>query len=127
MRDVKVEFITGCRVSANGDVYVYDICREPVTRCGDCCHYSEHGDAAATCENTKTVLLDKDGYCSWALPKKSRFISPAEAAARLRLLDEMFDTEEKHVMADTLLCEILEQQGYGEAVAQFENMGKWYS
>jgi len=37
------------------------------------------------------------------------------------------DTEEFHVEADKLLCEILERLGYGEGVAIFRKHPKWYS
>lgn len=51
------------------------------------------------------------------------------------LMDEMAahvqkeptDADETHLAADNLMCEILEQFGYGEGIAAFKEMPKWYS
>jgi hypothetical protein len=37
------------------------------------------------------------------------------------------DPEMDHVRADELLCEVLEQLGYGEGVAVFRDAKKWYA
>ncbi len=37
------------------------------------------------------------------------------------------DTEEAHVLADRLLCDIAKRCGYGRAVQVFEDMYKWYA
>ena len=35
--------------------------------------------------------------------------------------------EDRHVAADRLMCEVLKELGYGDGVAIFESMGKWYA
>ena len=37
------------------------------------------------------------------------------------------DEEVRHFMADGALCHALEDLGYGEAVAIFDDMNKWYA
>ena len=37
------------------------------------------------------------------------------------------DTELSHIRADELMCEILEELGYGEGIFVFRDMAKWYS
>ena len=48
-------------------------------------------------------------------------------AETMRELDALGDEEIKHSMADDLLCETLERLGYGEGVAVFRDMDKWYA
>ena len=43
------------------------------------------------------------------------------------ILRGTFDPEMSHIIADRLICELLETLGYGEAVKIFEEMEKWYS
>lgn len=40
---------------------------------------------------------------------------------------EPSDEEAAHVVADNLLCLILDEHGYGDGVAIFKSMKKWYS
>jgi hypothetical protein len=47
-------------------------------------------------------------------------ITPETAADMMRLLL-------KHIDADELLCAILIEQGFEEAVALFKKMRKWYA
>jgi len=54
-------------------------------------------------------------------------ITPEEAAQRMREINKNGDTEGAHCEADDLLCEILKELGFGEAVEIFENMDKWYA
>ena len=56
-------------------------------------------------------------------------ISPDKVAARMREISKMSieDEEEAHVKADELMCEVLRELGYGEAVDVFKNMRKWYA
>lgn len=37
------------------------------------------------------------------------------------------DTEQDHSAADSLMCEVLTQLGYGDGVRVFEEADKWYS
>jgi hypothetical protein len=37
------------------------------------------------------------------------------------------DTEETHYKADELMCDILEELGYGDGVALFNKLNKWYA
>lgn len=56
-------------------------------------------------------------------------MSPAEAAAAMRVLLENNDDdpESTHSDADELLCEVLTNLGYGETVDAFLAMKRWYS
>ena len=38
-----------------------------------------------------------------------------------------YDCEPRHIDADSLMCEVLRQLGYGDGVDIFENMEKWYA
>lgn len=38
-----------------------------------------------------------------------------------------YDTEGGHSMADSLLCELLDELGYKEIVEVYQNLEKWYS
>lgn len=38
-----------------------------------------------------------------------------------------YDCEPRHIEADSLMCAVLEQFGYGKGVKFFEAMGKWYA
>ena len=42
-------------------------------------------------------------------------------------LGRYMDEEEAHMMADELMCNLLETLGYGKAVKIFKNMPKWYT
>lgn len=37
------------------------------------------------------------------------------------------DTEQDHIDADKLLCELLSKLGYNEVVEKFESLRKWYA
>lgn len=37
------------------------------------------------------------------------------------------DSEADHYRADSLLCELLAEIGYGEVVKAWEKVGKWYA
>lgn len=37
------------------------------------------------------------------------------------------DTESNHAQADDILCEILTDLGYGDIVAEYDKIGKWYA
>jgi putative heme iron utilization protein len=51
-----------------------------------------------------------------------------QAAARMSMLRSLCcDTEEAHIEADALLCELLKNKGYPETVAAFQAMNKWYA
>jgi hypothetical protein len=54
-------------------------------------------------------------------------MTPAEFYARMQnIADTISDPEGAHRLADDLLCDVLMQLGYGDGVAVFEDMDKWY-
>lgn len=54
-------------------------------------------------------------------------ITPAEFEDRMRAIDDdIFDTEDKHIEADKLMCSVLRDLGYVKGVEIFERMEKWY-
>ena len=56
-------------------------------------------------------------------------INPSEFAARMRAIrDEFSDDEEvEHISMDNIMLELLEELGYSEAVAIFNDTPKWYA
>lgn len=57
-------------------------------------------------------------------------MTPTEAAAAMRAIlnrNESVDEEATHIQADSLMCEVLTALGYGEMVAAFQDMTRWYS
>jgi hypothetical protein len=42
------------------------------------------------------------------------------------IVENNVDTEETHRLADSLLCEVLNDLGYTEGVHIFNNIDKWY-
>lgn len=38
-----------------------------------------------------------------------------------------FDAEAAHSMADEVLCDLLEKLGYGDVVARWRSIDKWYA
>ena len=51
----------------------------------------------------------------------------ALAALDRAKIDNDGDLEPGHVAADKALCDLLEQLGYGDVVALWRTVGKWYS
>lgn len=41
--------------------------------------------------------------------------------------DPEMDTEQGHVRADALMCELLKKLGYEDGVAIYEAMSRWYA
>jgi hypothetical protein len=54
-------------------------------------------------------------------------ITPDEFFRRMREIEKSADPEGGHLAADELMCEILDDLGYGDGVEIFERMGKWYA
>ncbi len=54
-------------------------------------------------------------------------ISPTEFLEEMRSLSYEYDTEHEHLLADELMCKILESLGYAEGVKVFREMTKWYA
>ena len=46
---------------------------------------------------------------------------------QMKELEQEDDTERVHVVADGILCELLEELGYIELVATFRALHKWYA
>lgn len=54
-------------------------------------------------------------------------MKPKEFAERMRDINEIEFTDDRHHAADELMCEVLNDLGYEEGVEIFENMNKWYA
>ena len=54
-------------------------------------------------------------------------ISPEQFAADMRDIFATSDIEEGHFIADSLMCDLLRELGYGEGVLVFEDQEKWYA
>lgn len=46
---------------------------------------------------------------------------------KMQAIADKRDTEEGHIEADDLMCELLKELGYGEGVDIFEGMPRWYA
>ena len=64
-------------------------------------------------------------------PIKEITITPEVFAERMRNIQELYsdyhDTEERHQAMDRLMCELLQELGYGEGIDIFEKTNKWYA
>jgi hypothetical protein len=47
-------------------------------------------------------------------------------AVALQTLSKSNDTEAAHILADTILCELLTKLGCTNVVAEFQSLKKWY-
>jgi len=58
-------------------------------------------------------------------------MTPKEFADKMRKIymmgDETGDVESGHCDADSLLCEFLRSNGFGEGIEIFEKLPKWYA
>lgn len=54
-------------------------------------------------------------------------ITPAKFEDLMKKFDEEESREDKHIMADDLMCEVLSDLGYDAGVKIFQDMKKWYS
>ena len=50
-----------------------------------------------------------------------------EAIKRLKEQQDNEDYESAHAIADDTLCDFLTALGYADVVAEYEEVGKWYS
>lgn len=62
-------------------------------------------------------------------PEKPRPLTPGEFLSAMRRVELKLagDTECQHIAADETMCELLETLGYGEGVAVFRGMQRWYA
>ena len=49
-----------------------------------------------------------------------------EAIDQLREIQEISDLKVAHRLADDVLCRVLHSLGYGDVVAEYNKVGKWY-
>ena len=54
-------------------------------------------------------------------------LTPKGLAETMRILSREVDIERRHIYAIGMLCAVLEDLGYEEAIAEFKKMRKWYS
>ncbi len=54
-------------------------------------------------------------------------MTPKEFLFKMRKIRTYYDTENRHIEADKLMCEILSDLGYGDGIAIFKTMIKWYT
>ena len=50
-----------------------------------------------------------------------------EAIAELIECQNNFDTEAAHGIADGVLCRLLDALGYGDVVAEYDKVDKWFA
>lgn len=58
-----------------------------------------------------------------------RLLTPEEFALAMRTLADRtaFGEEEAHLLADQLMCGLLQRMGYADGIEVFVEMEKWYS
>jgi len=54
-------------------------------------------------------------------------MTPKQFAKRMKEIRDDGDIEKAHWEADMLMCQLLQQLGYGDGVKLFTDMPKWYS
>ena len=54
-------------------------------------------------------------------------MTPEEFKKAMQKIDDRGDKEYGHMEADELMCDLLEELGYGEGVDIFRQMSKWYA
>ena len=54
-------------------------------------------------------------------------MTPEEFAQRMQEISEYESVQASHIAGDDLMCELLEDLGYGDGVQIFYNMDKWYA
>ena len=57
----------------------------------------------------------------------SKIMTPKQFAKRMKEIRDDGDIEKAHWEADMLMCQLLQQLGYGDGVKLFTDMPKWYS
>lgn len=53
-------------------------------------------------------------------------ITPAKFEDEMQKIKMSGDTELGHQAADDLMCQVLEENGYGAGVKIFKDLSKWY-
>lgn len=62
------------------------------------------------------------------LPRyNSCVMTPEEFQIRMRKLHDNDDIEERHILMDQLMCELLIDLGYWEGIYIFNNTEMWYA
>lgn len=61
------------------------------------------------------------------MPIAWEWLMRERAIAKLQSLQGGNDPEIQHYEADEVLCELLEVLGYGDVVAEWEKVDKWYA
>lgn len=57
----------------------------------------------------------------------SDVLTPEQFCSRMLAVADSNDIEASHVWGEDLMCEVLTSLGYGQGVAVFEDMEKWYA
>lgn len=54
-------------------------------------------------------------------------ITPKEFKEQMEEINKIKYTEDRHIYADKLMCDVLKKHGYSEGVEVFYKMELWYS
>ena len=54
-------------------------------------------------------------------------ITPEDFKEEMERISKIEYTEDRHVYADKLMCDVLKQLGYSEGIKVFNNMELWYA
>lgn len=99
----------------------------PRTCYGCPCCDGEQGYCTVLPDGPDGTFYDRLDNC----PIKQITITPEEFTKRIKNIQELYssryDTEERHVAMDGLMCELLRDLGYGEGADIFEKTTKWYA
>ena len=62
----------------------------------------------------------------WRNAIGERAMKRTEATDQLREIQEINDLKVAHRLADDILCRLVQSLGYGDVVAEYNRVGKWY-
>lgn len=68
-------------------------------------------------------LSEMNGY---NLSDREKFMTPKDFEQRMSELVNDPDREQRHMVADGIMCDLLRNLGYGDGVQAFEGMDKYY-
>ena len=69
-------------------------------------------------------MSERSGCC---FPSISRSVTPENAVQMIKEHCHSADWEDDHILADEILCKVLENLGHIELVQAWDEVDKWYA
>ena len=73
-----------------------------------------------------TCIASSQGTALACVELEIAAMKPKDAIDQLREIQEISDLKVAHRLADDVLCRLLHSLGYGDVVAEYNKVGKWY-